>query len=76
MENKFPTGENKFPTGATAEELKCSVKTEQRNGEKPKKKPYSKPVLRHYGDIRTMTSTSVGRHERSDHGHGRFHKTA
>lgn len=36
----------------------------------PKKKPYTKPKLTCYGDIRKMTESSNVRSRRSDHTHG------
>lgn len=41
----------------------------------PKKKPYKKPELRIYGDIRGMTESNRVRGGRHDRGHGRL-KTA
>lgn len=40
-----------------------------------KKKPYTKPELRIYGDIRGMTESTRSRHSRHDSGKGRL-KTA
>ncbi|HEX8807768.1 MAG TPA: hypothetical protein VF760_02100 [Xanthobacteraceae bacterium] len=44
--------------------------------EAPKKKPYSKPVLRIYGNIRDMTETSTMGMHADAHGRRSIHKTA
>jgi len=42
-----------------------------------KKKPYQKPNLRVYGDIRALTQSAGGSTKNSDGGHGKFsNKTA
>lgn len=48
---------------------------EHRAPKKKEKKPYSKPKLTHYGNLRTDTQGSIrGKHH--DSHHGRLHKTA
>ena len=43
---------------------------------KTPKKPYEKPHLRVYGDVKTVTATSVTVHHGSDGGSKKFSKTA
>lgn len=42
----------------------------------PPKKPYTKPVLRVYGDIKNMTETSTMGMHADAHGRRSIHKTA